>query len=169
MLGKSCRPILLSIVLVAGSACNQKLTTTDVQLAQMEETRATPRPYLSHMVDNAIARDMSVVDFHFVGHTSELSGTGVARLDRMAHFLDAYGGTVRYETLLTDDELINQRLAYVREYLGLTGCNMERVEVTTMISGGRGMPATKAIEIDEQGAKPEAEGGAGQPLGLLGG
>ena len=168
MLGKSCGLILLSIVIVAGSACNEKLT--DVRhKAQMEETRAAPRPYLSYMVDNAIAHDMSVVDFHFVAHTGELSGTGVARLDRMAHFLEAYGGTVRYERMLSDAELIERRLVHVREYLALAGCDMERVEVTTMISGGRGMPATKAIEIDEQGAKPEAEGGEGQPLGLVGG
>ena len=51
---------------------------------------------------------------------------------------------------------------------------MERVEVTTMISGGRGMPAARAIAIDQEGANLEADdgddgGGAVMLLGISGG
>ncbi len=162
MFGKSCPLILLPPLLLAGAACNKELTTTDVHMARMAEVRNSPRAHFSYMADNAVANDMSVADFHFVGHTSELSGTGVARLDRLASFLDAYGGTVRYETYLTADDLVQERLAHVREYLALAGCNMDRVEVTTMISGGRGVPATKAIESDDKGAKPQPDTAPGK-------
>ena len=167
MFAKFCRLILPAITLVIFTACNRQLTTTDVQLDRIAEARSTPRAHFDYMVDNAIAQDMSMADFHFVGHTTELSGTGVARLDRMAHFIDAYGGTIRYETMLTDDELIEQRLAHVQEYLVLAGCDMERVEVRRMISGGRGMPAVKAIEIDDRGANPPAAQRGATPLSAV--
>ncbi|MFQ5592042.1 MAG: hypothetical protein ACE5HE_12820 [Phycisphaerae bacterium] len=169
MFGKMYPLAVALSALVAGTGCNQKLTSTDLQMAHMAETRNKPHAHLTYMADNALASDMSLADFHFVGHTSELSGTGVARLDRLAYFLDVYGGTVRYETFLTDDELVAQRIAHVREYLDLAGCDMDRVEVTAMLSGGRGMPAAKAIAIEEQGVRPQAgeEGGAAE--GLLSG
>jgi len=150
MFGKFCRLILLSAAFVATVACNRPLTTTDVQVDRMEESRNRRQAHFTYMADNAIAQDMSVADIHFVGHTSELSGVGVNRLDRMAPFLNTYGGTVRYETFLGDGELVDQRLEHVREYLTTIDCDMSRVEVTTMISGGRGMPASTAIEIDER-------------------
>ena len=157
MFGKLYRLSLLSVVLVAGAACNQPLTTTGVQETRMEEARSRPQAHFTHMVDNAIAQDMSIADFHFVVHTSELSGAGVNRLDRMAPFLSTYGGTVRYETFITNEELIKQRLEHVREYLAMIDCDMSRVDVTTMISGGRGMPARKAIENEERGTQPEGQ------------
>ncbi len=165
MFWKPFQLVLPAALLVAGTACGKKITATDVHMERMTETRNKPRARFIYMADNAAVLDMSVADFHFVGHTSELSGTGVARLDRLAHFLDVYGGTVRYETYLTDEGTVEQRLAHVREYLALAGCNMERVEVAAVISGGRGMPATQAIEIDEQAAAPEGDGGVGVPLG----
>ena len=160
MFRKSCRLILVPAAFVAGTACNQPLTSTDIHEASMDEASARPRAHFSYMVDNAIAHDMSIADFHFVGHTSELSGTGTARLDRMASFLNTYGGTVRYETFLSDEELIRQRLGHVREYIALVGCDMERVEVTTMLSGGRGMTAKRAIEIDDRMAVPQNQEGS---------
>ena len=150
MFGKFCRFSLLSAACVATAACDRPLTTTDIQVDRMEESRNRRQAHFTYMADNAIAQDMSVADIHFVGHTSELSGVGVNRLDRMAPFLNTYGGTVRYETFMGDGELIHQRLDHVREYLTTIDCDMSRVEVTTMISGGRGMPASTAIEIDER-------------------
>jgi len=147
-----------------GAACNKPLTTTQLQEERMQESRERPRPHMDDMADNAMARDMSVADFHFVGHTAELSGTGTVRLDRMAQFLDTYGGMVRYETVQTDEGLINQRLEHVREYLALTGCDMERVEIKAMMSGGRGTPAVKAIESEEKAAAQQST--PQQSLGL---
>ena len=103
------------------------------------------------MADNAILQDMSIADIHFVPHTAEISGTGAVRLDRMAALLEAYGGTVRYETYLDDAAMVEHRLAHVMEYLTFTGCNMSRVQVRAMMSGGRTIPASEAIAVMEKG------------------
>lgn len=120
-----------------------------LQKEKMEATRNEPRAHYANMVDNAILHDMSIADFHFVPHTSELSGTGVARLDRMGPLLDTYGGTVRYETQATDEVLVQARLDHVREYLTVVGCDMDRIELRAMLSGGRGMSAVHTLRADK--------------------
>jgi len=148
---------------VASIACNshsKPFTPTAVEMQQMDYAKAHYGSHMTDMADNALLQDMCVADFHFVAHTSELSGTGVHRLDRMAVLLNTYGGTVRYETNLRDEELVKKRLDHVREYLAVAGCNMDRVEVKTMLSGGRGMAADKAIIVDLKGtAKPKSTDG----------
>ncbi len=145
------RLILLPALLAATTACNHPRTTTELHTLRMDEAQRTYGSHLTYMIDNAILHDMSVADIHFIPHTSELSGVGVARLNRMAKLLNTYGGTVRYETRLTDEALIGPRLEHVREYLALTGCDMERVQVATMMSGGRGMPGDEAVEKFKKG------------------
>lgn len=156
MLATYRRLILPSALLAMIVACNDAQTTHDMTIASMDEQKARFGAQFTHMVDNAALHDMSVADIHFIPHTAEISGVGEVRLNRMAKLLNTYGGTVRYETLLGDDELIGQRLAHVREYLALTGCNMERVQVTTMMSGGRGMPGDEAVAKFRKGTKEEA-------------
>ncbi len=120
-----------------------------LDMARMDEAREQPRTHLANMVDNAILHDMSLADFHFVPHSTELSGSGVARLDRMALMLDTYGGVVRYEASTTDEKLIKGRLDHVEEYLTLVGCSMEKVAIATGLSGGRGMSVAKSIEAED--------------------
>ncbi len=115
----------------------------------------------AYMVDNAILHDMSVADIHFIPHSSELSGTGVVRLARLSPMLTEYGGIVRYETYEKDEKLVSERLAHVQEFLTEEGCDMSRVQVKTMISGGRGLRATDAIRIQNKGTSTETGGDAG--------
>jgi hypothetical protein len=151
------RLFLLPVLLLATTACNRPLTTTELQTLRMEEAQWEYGAHLTSMTDNAILHDMSVADIHFIPHTSELSGVGVARLNRMAKLLSTYGGTVRYETRLSDQELIDPRLEHVREYLTLAGCDMDRVSVVTMRSAGRGMPGDEAVEKFEKGTAAETD------------
>lgn len=150
--------LLLSLFAIM-TACNRDVTTTQMQHTRMDTTMATPRAHLTYMVDNALLHDMSIAEIHFVPHTRELSGTGIARLDRMAMMLDTYGGTVRYETDITDEEFVQKRLDHVHEYLATTGCDMSRVEVKAMMSGGRGMSAVKALAAEDKAAQAEGAGG----------
>ncbi|MGB2985919.1 MAG: hypothetical protein WBE26_08550 [Phycisphaerae bacterium] len=161
MLGMYRRLVLLSPVFVATAACNSVPTATNMYMSKMDASRQTAGSHITHMIDNAILRDMSVADIHFIPHTGELSGIGEARLNRMATLLDTYGGTVRYETLEDDEALIEQRLGHVREYLELTGCNMGRVEVAAMMSGGRGLPGDEAVEKYTQGTAQKSEDQSG--------
>jgi hypothetical protein len=162
MLVKRFRLTVLPWLVMACAGCE---TGTNHAMKKMDEARDAPKPHLTYMVDNAILHDMSISDMHFIPHTDELSSTGVARLDRMALLLDAYGGTVRYDTALSDQFMISQRIEHVREYLAATGCDMGRVEVRAMLSGGRGMPAAEALEILEKGTNPQTgtPGGGGLP------
>lgn len=159
MLGTNRRIWILipAVVALAGSACSHMQTEQQIMAEQMEEAQWHSKTHLRDMSDSALVQDMSIADLHFVAHTTELNGTGVARLDRLAHFLEVYGGTVRYETSLTDEKVVNERMAHVREYLTMAGCNMDRVQVKSMMSGGRGMPADRAIQIHERGTQPTAE------------
>ena len=149
---------------LAGLACNKIPTATQLYCDRMDETLAYPTPHLTYMADNAMLHDMAIADLHFVPHTDELNGTGAARLDRLAILLDVYGGAVRYETFTTDGELVDRRLAHVRDYLATTGCDMSRVEVKAMISGGRGLPADEAVEILEAGTEPPTDAPAASSL-----
>jgi len=142
-------------------------TANQRSLKLMEASQAAPQEHWDDMADNAMLHDMTVADLHFVPHTAEISGTGAARLDRMATLLDAYGGTVRYETYESDDALVKKRLDHVKEYLTTTGCEMKRVEIKAMLSGGRTITAKSAITIAAKGtAKPTGSGAAPAQGGL---
>lgn len=147
------------LVFVVG--CNGPTTPHQIQNAHMDEMKEHYPSMFCQMSDNAMLHDMTVNDIHFVPHTTELSGTGMARLDRMVEYLQTYGGTVRYETHQVDETLVAQRIEHVREYLNLSECDMSRVDVSRMISGGRGTSANKAIQIDLKGTvNPQAQTGA---------
>lgn len=129
----------------------------------VEDARPDVEVYLKGMADNGAMQDMSVADIHFVPHTSELSGTGVHRLDQLTPTLRTYGGKLRYETYALDEELVASRLLHVSEYLEDAGLDMDRVEVVAMISGGRGLNATEAMRILKDGtAKKQQSGSSGQ-------
>jgi hypothetical protein len=138
-------------------------TANDLNSEKQDKMKANPREHWNHMADNATLSDMAIADFHFIPHTGELSGTGAEKLSRMGPFLDTYGGTVRYDTRLTDEKLIEQRLAHVREYLETIGTDMSRVEVATKMSGGQMLAAGTAIKIDDKGTAQPSSGG-GSPI-----
>ncbi len=168
MFGKYASLIVGASLALANTACEpchkckKFQTATDLTIEKIDRSMKEPREHFTNMADNAMLHDMSVADIHFVPHSAELSGTGAARLNRMATLLDAYGGTVRYETFITDEALVKQRLENVREYLALTGCEMDRVSIKTMMSGGRGIAADRAIPIDLIGTSGVRDKGAAQ-------
>jgi hypothetical protein len=147
---------VLTALLVMVTACNEPAKERHTWAPSADDVRAERNAHLSTMVDNAILSDMSLADIHFIPHTAEISGVGEARLARMAKLLNTYGGTVRYETQLTDEDMIALRLDHVREYLALTGCDMKRVEVTTGLPGGQGMWGDEATRKLKQGTEKKA-------------
>lgn len=153
-------------LLIACVSCNGGITATDLALAKMDEAKANAGTHHQHMIDNAMLHDMTVVDHYFVPHTAELSGTGAHRLDRLAPYLMTYGGVVRYQSYAADNDLADQRIDHVREYLALAGCDMDRVQVKRMISGGRGLPAEDAIEVQQKGTVDSSSGGSSTPIML---
>ena len=167
MIGSRSRMLMLVTLILACAACrsNQKnFPTTEMQMRSMDEVRASYGRHFSDMVDNATLSDMTVSDLHFIPHTSELSGVGEVKLGRFSKLLNTYGGTVRYETMNENSELVKDRMQHVHEYLSLTGCNMERVEVAVMMPGGSGIPGDEAVERYRQPFdKPRMKTGTERP------
>jgi len=161
MRGKTSSLALAAAVVSVGVACNERRATFMERTQDTEASRRTVESSFIPMIDNAMIHDMSIADMHFVPHTAELNDAGLMRLDRMAAFLDAYGGEVCYETYTADEALIEERLVHVGEYLELVGCDMESISVEAQLSGGRGMSAAQAIEIMDKGTQVQASGGGG--------
>lgn len=138
--------MLFPCLLIALPACsNWSLPATEMQHNRMENTRASFGEHFSAMVDSAVLHDMSLAEMHFIPNSDQLNGNGVARLDRMARFLNAYGGTVRYDARNADEELLRERMANVREYLSAAGVDMEIVQVALMMPDGSGRPGDEAV------------------------
>ncbi len=144
-------PATLVLTSIACHGPDHDQTANQLHQAHMDRSKSLHGQHLDDMADNAILQDMCLVDFHFVAHSSEISGTGADRLNRMARLLNTYGGTVHYQTDLSDADLVNKRLDHVKEYLTVAGCDMDRVQVKPGLSGGRGIPARKALEIETKG------------------
>ena len=146
---------------------DESITTTDLQTHKIDRSLVNRKDkHLQQMSDNAMLSDMTLWDYHFVPHTSELSGSGAERLTRMAFYLDTYGGKVRYDTLLTDQGLIKERIAHVREFLKVSGADVSRVEVEAQLPGGRMFSGEEAIKVAKKGtAKPQGGAGATTVIG----
>ncbi len=136
------------------------------QSAKMDAAKNRQRGHWQQMADNAILSDMAVYDSNFIPNSSELSGTGAERLSRMAAYLDTYGGVVRYDTLIDNEELVQARLDNVREYIEVTGADLSRVEVKASLASGRSLSAGEAIRVSAKGtAGPQTGGGSPMILG----
>ena len=157
---------MLAVTMLAAWGCEGDgyKTATQLQVAEIEAMKLRSRAYEQNMKDNALLADMSLAEYHFIPHSDELSGSGVARLDRMAILLDTYGGTVWYEARIRDEDLIKQRIEHVREYLAMTGCNVDRVKIETGLAGGEGMMASRALEKQDKMDNPTGQGGGMMPM-----
>jgi hypothetical protein len=112
--------------------------------------------FFAYQNDQAMIADMAIADIHFVPHSSALSGTGVARLERYAELLAADGGEVRYTTASRDEVLIGARLITAKEFLAQVIPSNQCVEVVFGLPGGRGMTVREALtgrEVAEQAEK----------------
>lgn len=115
-----------------------------------------------YMVDKGMLYDSSIADIHFEPHSTELSGTGIRRLMRLGELMTEIGGTIHYESEESDDQLITDRLEVVREFLLAGGFDMQRIEVKTGLSRGRGMTSHQAM-LSAQKANAAGAGTSSQP------
>ena len=61
--------------------------------------------------------------------------------------MQAYGGTIRYNTDETDEALLAKRTDSVMQFLREAGITTTSETVTRDLSGGKGMNATEAVLI----------------------
>jgi hypothetical protein len=111
----------------------------------------------TYMGDNALLADMTVNDSHFLPHRAALNDLGIQRLSRLASLMEAYAGTIRFDTQLTEKDLIAQRVEVVRDFLAEAGIDTTHEVVVREMAGGQGMPATEAILIKVKEGTYDAE------------
>lgn len=100
-----------------------------------------------HMMDNALLEDMTISDLHFMPHRPMLNQLGEERLCRLASLMEVWGGQIRFNTDLTDDELIEQRKQAIMDFLADAGVDTTAEVLGRDLPGGQGMPASEAILI----------------------
>lgn len=121
----------------------------------------------TYMGDNALLADMTVNDSHFLPHRVSLNDLGIQRLSRLASLMEAYAGTIRFDTELTEKDLIARRVEVVMDFLAEAGIDTTREVVVREMAGGRGMPATEAIliKVKEGTYDPEKKQSQGTSTG----
>jgi hypothetical protein len=136
-------------MVAVNAGCSEKSERLN---APPQGTTERPSPMQKHfnpMVDNAMKRDRSIADVHFEPQVAELSGLGVWRIARVADVLSATGGSIRYETALRDQDLIDARLQSVRDFLAASGYDTDRIKVESGLSPNSTATAASAMEAHE--------------------
>lgn len=110
--------------------------------------------------DQGMMADMSIADLHFVPGSPELSGTGVARLERYAELLATRGGTLRYDPTIRDDDLIKARLESAASFLRQAMPGDKGIQVVVGGALGRGMTAAEAKTGQDVAMQAEPRGNA---------
>lgn len=147
---------LLGVCVGLGAACERKAQTqmnAPPQGYAPEHSSSTD--YFAYHNDQGMMADMSIADIHFIPHSADLSGTGVARLERYAELLSETGGTLNYDTALTDTMLIDRRMATAQAYLTKCMPQSKRVDIVLGMPGGPGMRAKEAIAGQNVAQQPE--------------
>lgn len=110
---------------------------------------------MTYQNDQGMMADMCIADIHFVPHSTELSGAGIARLERYAELLASSGGTLHYSTSIQDPDFLAQRISVATSYLKQAIPGSRPIQVVLGLPGGRGMSAKEAIADMGIAAQPE--------------
>lgn len=159
---------LIRLVVVTGMlaivpfACKSGSTEADLESCQeidlrAAEARTQMTARIEHMKDNALIRDLSLANIHFVPHTDELNSLGQYRLQRYAELLQDRGGTLALDSASTDEALNKARLQSMSNFLASAGISKSRIVVQMGMREGRGIAAVEAIEVKEAAYAPERE------------
>ena len=138
------RAVILVLISIP-FGCSEMRSATTIHVDLMNQSRSSYGDHFKYMVDNAILSDMSIADIHFVSHTTELSGVGAVRLERIAKLLNTYGGTIRYETAISDEAMLAKRMDHAREFLVLSGCELDHIDIEVSAPGGLGMSGREGV------------------------
>lgn len=140
-------PLLLVALGFLCGGCQKPVTRLNAPPHGTTEVASDLHDTYEHMTDNALLADMSVGDIHFLPHRPMLNSLGEQRLSRLAALMDMYGGTIRFNTAVQDETLIDQRTEAIVDYLASKGVDATSELLTRDLPGGRGMDAAQAIVI----------------------
>lgn len=168
------RPRLRSICVIvpalAALACTQPEETTSINTPPTDpaEARKELAQFFAYHQDQGMMHDRSIADIHFVPGSTHLSGTGEARLARYAELLSDSGGTLNYDTRLSDATLVNARLDAARQFLARYNVGGPQIQVALGMPNGRGMGAFETAAGQAVAQQPEPRGTAYRLSGAAG-
>ena len=150
---------------VVCGACQKPVARLNAPPHGTSEEANPLQSHYAHMIDNALLEDMTVSDVHFLPHRPLLNTLGRERLSRLAALMEAYGGTIRFSTDLTDEKLIQARTDQITAFLSEAGLDTTQEVLSRDLPGGRGMDAGQAVLIkaNEGTYKPKKTGGGTAP------
>lgn len=153
---------LLGVLALLAAGCNQPKPRLNAPPQGEPTSTADSQGTYVYMNDNALLANMTLEDMHFLPHRAQLSGTGLERVSRLAQLMQAYGGTIRYNTDETDEALLTKRTDSVVQFLREAGIATSSETVARDLSGGKGMAATEAVLIraNEGTYVPKSKSGA---------
>lgn len=166
-----CPVLALTVVLLSALVgCESE---SHVQANAPPQGYAPEHPRITHYFvyhnDQGMMADLSIADMHYIPHTTELSGAGEARLGRYAELLAMSGGTIHYDTLITDEKLTGARLAVAKAFLADTVPGARPIDVVLGGARGPGMRAQEAAAGAAVAEQPEQRGAAYHLTGSGGG
>ena len=156
MLSKRIYGLVGVVVLSVLVGCGQPSERLNAPPQGHAEHQNEMQAFFTSMTDNAALLDMSVSDAHFIPGTAELNSLGETKLDRIVEVTDQRGGQVCYSARITDEQLIEDRLAAVRSYLHEGGLDLDKVTVRVGMSASQRTSAERALEQQEKAKKAKA-------------
>lgn len=148
------------VLLLVGCVSPEKTQSLNTPPTDPAEERRELAEFFAYHQDQGMMHDRSIADLHFVPGSIHLSGTGEARLARYAELLSDEGGTLNYDTRLTDDALVNGRLNSARQFLTKYNVGGPQIQVALGMPGGRGMSNEEASAGRAVAHQPEPRGAA---------
>jgi hypothetical protein len=145
---RSCVLILVCVVVMVGCQQPPQRLNSPPQGDTVHRSRLS-EPYQT-MVDNSVLADMT-----------QLSGTGEYRLSQLAEVCKVHGGPVRYDSQITDEKLLEERVQRAEEYLAAAGCDMDKCSVRLGMAATAWTPAQQAVKAQQAGLESEGQGGQG--------
>lgn len=113
-----------------------------------------------YMVDNGLLATMTVSDIHFMPDRPLLNSLGEERLRRLASLLEAYGGAIRFNSDVSDPQLLQRRSEAIVAFLQSCGIATAAESVRQEMAGGPGIEGTQAILIRTRGTMVAGQGAA---------
>jgi hypothetical protein len=99
---------------------------------------------------NAIIRQHTLYDYHFVPDAAELNELGQQSLDVLIAHFQQYPGELRVRRGSAPLELYDQRIETLMARLAAAGLTSDRVRITEELPGGDGLPSGHMLKIAER-------------------
>lgn len=141
LLGRIGRGAAVGLAAMALVGCVEPQPAERANLSTQGEGAERPEwtDVFTYHNDQGLMSARCIADIHFVPGSADLSGTGVARLERYAELLATSGGTIHYQPGISDEELIESRLETAKVFLANAIPNARGIEVVVGLDEGRGM------------------------------